>query len=215
MAYADLNGNAVIDARIVYPFAGPWHADLFCALPIDTAGVQAFNLDGVAWTCSIVRAADFAGERRVRVVGGLGGWRTTIPAKQYGGGSVTTLHILSDAAAACGEPTPVIDPSLPVVYGPAYLRPADVASYALQDIVGDGWWIDQSGTVQTAPRGGSVPSVFYALEVSGAQGVYDVATDFPADWIPGRTFANDVTIGTISRVTHIIRRDSFRTEVMV
>lgn len=215
MSWASLNGNAITWANVNFPQAGIWHADVVCVLPIDVTGPQVLTLGNASWTCAIVRAVDFTGERGVRLVGGLGGWRTTIPAKQYGNGSASALHVFSDAAAACGEPTPVLSASVPQILGLAYLRPNDVASYVLNDVLGDAWWVDSSGVVQTGPRV-SVPvaSPFNAMNVHGASGMYDIATESPGDWAPGNTFASDVVSGTISRTMYRIRKDTLRLLVM-
>jgi hypothetical protein len=216
MALASLAGIAVMRGVVVVPFSGIWHADLVLAQATGPAptGPQSLIFAGSTWTCAVVRSIDFAGERGVRVVGGLGGWRTTIPAKQYGQGTITTQMVATDAALACGESPPVLDASVPVTVGSAFLRQAGPASLALQAVLGDAWWVDSAGTVQTRPRTGTVASSFQAMRVDGAEGVYEVGTDAPNDWTPGATFSSPTVSGTVNRVTHRITPTKLRTEVM-
>lgn len=215
MSFCDLSGVLVHRMRLVVPFSGRWHADLVLVAAQDIAGPQTLNLAGTAWTCAYIRAIDFAGERGVRVVAGAGGWGQRIPDKQYGpGASITTQMVTSDAALACGEPAPVIDTSVPSTVGNAYLRQAGPAVTVLQQFLGPAWWTDTGGRVQTAPRAGTVSSAFSAIRVEGATGIYEIATEAPTDWMPGVSFSGPTVSGTVSRVTHVIDRDTFRTEVM-
>lgn len=215
MSFCDLSGVLVYRMRLVVPFSGRWHADLVLVDATDISGPQTLNLAGVTWSCAYVREIDFAGERGVRVVAGAGGWASTIPAKQYGGGiTVTTQMVVNDAALAAGELSPVLDPSVPSTLGNAFLRQRGAAISVLQQILGPDWWTDTDGRVQTAPRAGSVGSAFLATHVDGATGTYEIATESPSDWMPGVSFSGPTVAGTVSRVTHIIERNTFRTEVM-
>jgi hypothetical protein len=217
MSFATLTGIDVLAGRVTVPYSGAWHADLVLCTPIDVPGPQTLLLGTVAWTCAYVRDIAFAGRRGVRVVGGLGGWRTTIPAKQYGGGFIPTQAVLADAAAACGELPPVVSPTLPPTLGAGWCRGQDVAGATLQRVAGDAWWVDPvSGVVQTGPRvPTSIVSPFVLLDLDGATGVISIATDFPGDWAPGATFLAPTYGGTVSRAMHTIHPDTMRTEVML
>ena len=216
MAFATLSGTPIYEAHITWPYAGLWHADVLLTEAIDATGPQVLLFDGEPWACAIVRAIDFAGARGVRLVGGAGGWRTTIPAKQYGQGVVTTQHVLTDAALAAGEIPPVLGPLVPLTVGSGYCRPNDCASYVLQEFLGDAWWLDSTGTVQTIARPPTpIASAFSALAVKGAQGRYEIGTDSPNDWIPGATFLGPTVSGTINRTMHTLTRGTLRTEVLI
>ena len=215
MSLATLNGTPIYEGRITWPYAGIWHADLKLTEAIDTSGPQVLLFAGLPWACAVVRAIDFSGSRGVRVVGGTGGWRTTIPAKQYGQGLVTTLHVMTDAALACREVPPVLGPLVPLTVGSGYCRPNDAASYVLQEFLGDAWWLDSTGTVQTIPRPPTpVASPFSALAVRGSEGKYEIGTESPNDWLPGATFLGPTVSGTINRTMHTLTRDTLRTEVL-
>lgn len=216
MAFATLSGIDVYKGRITWPYAGIWHADLVLSTATDIAGSQVLLFAGKPWACAVVRAVDFAGERGVRVVGGAGGWRTTIPAKQYGQGVVTTLHVLTDAALAAGEIPPVLGPLVPLTVGSGYCRPNDAASFVLQEFLGDGWYVDSTGIVQASQRLPTpILSPFEALQVEGAAGRYIIGTESPNDWLPGAIFVGPTVSGTVNRAEHTLTRDSIRTEALV
>jgi hypothetical protein len=215
MSLADLSGVGVLRGRLTVPFSGLWHADLLLATDVVIAGGQTLTIAGAAWTCAYVRAVSFAGSRGVRVVGGTGGWRMPIPSKQYGMGTIPTLTVLTDAANACGEAVPVVDPSAPQTVGAAFLRQSGPASTVLQQVLGDAWWMDPTGTVQTAPRAGTIASRFDAMAVDGAEGLYEIATEAPNDWMPGASFSGPTVTGVISRVMVQIEPERLRVEVMV
>jgi hypothetical protein len=215
VALASLSNVAIVRGHITQPFSGLWHADLLLASATDVSGPQTLLFAGVAWSCAYIRAIDFSGERGVRVVAGRGGWRTTIPGKQYGAAGIFTRDVVNDAAAACGEPPPTLDPTIPPTVGSAWLRGAGPASDTLQRILGGLWWVDKTGVVQTSPRAGSVASPFQAMAVAGASGIYEIATDNPNEWQPGVSFSGPTVSGVVSRVMHVIEPDKLRLEVMV
>lgn len=215
MSLADLSGVPVITGLLTVPFSGLWHADLVLGQVTDVSGLQTLTFAGMTWSCAYVRAIDFSGERGVRVVAGRGGWRTTIPAKQYGAGVISSATVLNDAALACNEPAPVLGPSQPQTLGSGWCRQNTQASDVLNRVLGEAWWADRTGTVQSSARGGTVSSAFQAMAVHGASGIYEIASDSPNDWSPGVSFSGPTVSGTVSRVMHRIERDRLRLEVMV
>lgn len=216
-SFCDLSGILVTAMQLVVPWSGLWHLDVSLtgahgAMP---TGPQTLNFIGQPWACAVVREIDFAGQLGVRLVAGTGGWSQTIPAKQYGAGAISTQTVCTDAALACGEVAPVVDASVPPTLGGAFLRQRKAASLVLNQVLGDFWWADTTGTVQTKPRAGTVSSAFVASKVIGAEGWYEIATEFPGDWNPGVAFSGPTVSGTVSRLTHVIGRDTLRTEVLV
>lgn len=213
--YANLSGIPVIAASLVVPFAGIWHADVVLAQETDVAGAQVLSLAGSTWNCAYVRAIDFAGRRGVRLVGGNGGWRTAVPAKQYLSASGVVLSmVMGDLASLVQEIPPVLDASLSPTVGGAFVRQAGLASLVLQQLLGD-WWMDPTGVVQTVPRAATaITSDFVAMDVAGASGRYIIATESPGDWVPGSTFVGPTVSGTVNLVRHMLTADTIRTEVM-
>lgn len=216
--YASLSGIPVTRAELTVPFSGPWHADVILdrAVGPTPAGLQSLSLAGSLWTCSSIRAIDFSGERGFRLVGGGGGWRRTVPAREYASpAGVPTQVICNDVSAIVGETPPVVDASQPAIIGQYWCRQAGLASLVLALLFGAAWWMDPNGTVQTAPRVATpIGSPFQVLTVRPDLGLYEVSTEFPGDWMPGRTFVGPTASATISRVVHRLERGSLRTEVL-
>jgi hypothetical protein len=218
--FASLSGQTITKLHLVVPALGIWHADVLLSEAIDVSGPQVLVLSGSTWNCTAIRAVDFAGARSLRLVGGTGGWRQTLPAKQYASpAGVPTVTVVSDAAASVGEPPPVLDPSVSASLGTGYVRQTGAASLVLNDLQARGvlsWWLDPTGIVQTMPRpSATVSSPFVAESVHGASGWYRIATEFPADWQAGSRFAGVTVSGIVSRVEHRIERGQFWTEVLV
>jgi hypothetical protein len=228
--FADLSGTPVVKARIVVPYSGIWHADVTLdrVLPAPLTGPQVLTLAGSTWACSVVRSGDYAGERRVRLVGGQGGWRTEIPAAGLPPPFVSPIGVpvalvLATAAGIAGELPPNLAGYVgsPLLGGPplggAYVFQAGPMSLVLQDILGDTWYMDPTGQVQVLPLRPPTPvlSPFTVTAFDGAEGQAEIATDAPGDWMPGVTFVAPNLSGTVSRVAHVLGKDSFRSQVQL
>ena len=218
LLFADLSGIPIVRAKLDIPLTGIWMADVKLDRAVGPAltGPQVLTLAGSQWVCSPLRAIDFTGTREGRLVGGQGGWRTSVPALEYASPSgVPTALVLSDVAGTVREIPPVLSPTVPATLGQYWCRQAALASLVLWQILGSGWYMDPTGAVQTAPRFPTlIPSPFYATAVDGCVGRYEIATEFPADWVPGATFLGPTVSGTVSRVMHILEAGSLRTEVL-
>ena len=216
--FADLSGTPVIACALAIPLSGMWHVDLVLdSSPPAVVGPQVLTLAGSTWSCAPIRVIAFAGRTEARLVAGNAGWRTTVTAKQYQSpGGVVLSMVLGDLAALVQETPPVLDPSLAPTVGAGYVRQAGVASLVLQDLLGDAWWTDPTGVVQTSARPPTpITSPFTVESVHGASGRYLVATETPADWIPGATFTGPTASGTVNLVRHVLSESGFRTEIMV
>ena len=198
-AFAQLSGVPITRLRLVVPALGLWHVDADLATATDVSGSQTLVLSGSNWTCAVVRAVDFAGVRSVRLVGGAGGWRKTVPALQYASpAGVPTATVLGDAASLGGEMPPVIDPSVPATLGTNYVRQAGPASLVLQDLQDRGvlaWW--QDGTGDGADDAAPLDARLATVRRRGGQGGGRVVPDRHGD-------ARRVASGR-----HVLIRDGF------
>lgn len=217
MSWASLNGDRVISGSVTVPSAGVWAADVLLAIssPIPTSCV--LTLGDLVLRGTAVRAADFAGSRSVRLVGGGGGWRQAVTARAYQSPAGVPLSmILRDLALEVGEAV-----NVPVDYpvGTAFVREAGPASRVLRQLVGAaGWWMDPAGVTQVGPRlPGLIASDFTVIHYSGGKGTFEIATETLADWVPGRSFMGPTMSApaTISTVRHVLTNEgSSRLEVM-
>lgn len=220
-ATAVLSGTAVRFGRIVMPYGGIFHADVVLVDESEPAGPQTLTFMGVTMKMAVVRAISYVGSRGVRLIGGAGGWRTTVPAQQFSNpAGLRVSTIVGATASSVGEQVSLTsDPICGLDHqGVTYARSNGKASLVLNDpaVLGTSWWMDFNGIVQNSTRSTTlITSAYVCQAVQGAAGIYTIATEFPGDWIPGRTFANTTVSGQVNRVTHFIDGTSIRAEVMV
>ena len=219
--FASLSGLPIVRMALVLPFSGIWHADIMLDRAIDITGPQALTLSDFVGVCAIVRAVDFTGARSMRVVGGTGGWRTSVPPMQYATPTgVPVAMVCSDAAALVQELPPVIGATVAPTVGPSFLRQGGAASLVLSSLFADGWWMNPAGVVQVTPRVPTpITAPFDLLQIHGPSGIYQVASqhDLLSPWVPGATFIGPTMTSpaVVNRVTHVLEGGHLRTEVMV
>jgi hypothetical protein len=217
-----LNGVQVMVASICIPYYGTWSGDLALTTPQpepSTPGGCSVVLGNLTLTGTAFRAANFAGCRTSRLVGGYGGWRTPVTPRTYKNVSGISLSmVLGDLATEVGEQIAVATDS---VIGSFYLRATPgkppLGADVLRQLSGGLWWVDSSGKTQVGPRPqAAITSPFLIDSWHGAQGAFEVATEDPASWVPGNTFSCDTvtTTQTISMVT-ILAENSGKVRIRV
>jgi hypothetical protein len=227
--FASLTGVPVVACRLTVLYSGIWHADVMLdrAPPAPLVGPQVLALAGSTWACAVVQVGDYAGVRKARLVGGTGGWRRPVLAPELPPPFVSPLGVpialVLAAAAGLARELPVnlagyigspLLGSPPL--GGAYVFQAGPMSLVLHDLLGDDWWIDATGQVQVAPVRPPVPIVspWTCTDFDGSKGTYEIATDSPADWVPGAVFVGPTVQGSVSRVTHHLDGTKLRSVVI-
>ena len=213
MTYAAVNGIPIVKGRISIPGWGIWHADLWTDGDLAIGSAVTIELADLVAVGTVVRDVAWTGQRGVRVVGGAGGWRRAVTAQQYANPQGLTMStIASDTATTVGESV-VVDVDRTV--GVQWMRVAGSASDALYALADETWWVGLDGVTHIGTRvPGAIVSVFTATAVDQAGDIVTVATENPADWLPGKTYAGTTVSGTIDRVTHHITAMTMRTEVV-
>jgi hypothetical protein len=211
--WATLDGERIMGATITIPWMGAWSAEVLLASPVALPALSTLVLGGLSLVGVATRSTAFAGSRGVRIVGGHGGWRLSVPSRSYRG-AVTLAMVLGDAAIETGE---VVLVGTDRALGTAYVREEGPASRLLR-LLCPSWYVDATGVTQVRTRAtASVASDFTLLTMSGAQARYELATERLEDWIPARTFkavTMDAAV-TISSVTHHVTNEGLcRTEVL-
>ncbi len=214
--FATLNGSRIVGGSICLPYYGTWVADISLASadPISSDCKIVFgnlNLSG-----SIIRSAGFSGTRTVRLVGGKGGLRKPVNEQAYySSNGVKISTVLRDVCGIVGEQITIYQDR---TVGSIFVREkTDSAERILRQILGDAWWVDELGVIQTKPRASTqVKTDFTISSYSGGKGKFDIATEDPASWVPGRTFKNFNldTLQTISTV-NISLGEKSRLEILV
>jgi hypothetical protein len=206
-AYCSANGQLVTKATITIPYYGLWTADLLLPSPLSTLvdGSQVqLSLANLTMLGTAYRVDSFAGAQLARVVGGYGGWGKQVPAQPYENPSgVLASTMIADVAALVGEQAVLAQDSN---LGAFYERSAGYASDVLRELSGGLWWVAPSGVTQCGvPRAGQpIVTQFVLHDFDPAIGLMTVATEYAADWLPGRTVQTSVltTPRTLSLVTH-------------
>lgn len=215
--FAAVNGVRVVNARVIIPASGLWHADVrldtATSLP-DEQGACTTLLAGLSLKGSKFRAANYQGSLRARLMGGIG-WTRPLGTKFYKlDAGVRASIVLGDAARELGE---TLSLATDRVLGVRWARIGGApGSRLIRQIAGERWFITPDGITTIGERpGGIIASSYEVLASDGALGRFTIATETPADFAPGRTFSTP-TLGprVISCVEHVLTPDSFRTEVL-
>lgn len=216
-AHVNIAGFAVMSLALSIPYYGLWTADVTLAQAQFIPSNATLSIGAMSLVGTVVRAAQFGGSRSARLVGGYGGWRNSVVARAYQSPvGVKLSHVIGDAAAEVGEKVSVAsDRSL----GVNFIREATVASQLLRQLSNGLWWMDFTGTTQvgTTRASGAIASAFQVITSSGGKGHYTIATETPADWVPGATFTAPTvpTTKTIASVSHHIDNEGVaRIEVL-
>jgi hypothetical protein len=188
------NGQPLTGLRVTVPWRGAPIVEATAPEAVTPAGgVVSFLLGDLAVTATLVpgRSGEFSGSWSGLAVAGRGGWRKTIPAKGYRSpAGLLDVQIFADAARECGELPPVV--SAPRNVGGFYVRREGRASDAFGLLApGQDWWINSAGVTIVGQRLPTLTAApFDLLEWDPARGRVTIATDSPAAFAPGVTFAD-------------------------
>lgn len=214
--YASFAGKRATALVVTIPYKGLWIADVSMADEVrnspPTTGLLV--VADLSLLGTVFRAGDFGGNARLRIIGGRGGWSGEIRDRFYQlPRGVSLRQVLSDAARDAGETVEVlVDRKI----GSFYARAAGPAERALGQLAGDAWWVRADGVTVVGERASTIiTSPFDALEgTDPAAGRWELVTDFPGQWVPGRLFSGPtVAQQRISAVVHTLGGTNLRTSV--
>jgi hypothetical protein len=153
--YAAINGQRCTSVTLTVGNVGPWHADCDLEADPDLSGRVELAIGTLKLSGTIdPRTSDAYGlQRRVRVVGGAGGWGAPVDPKAYANDAgVKARTVAEDVARAVGETIGDFVPRDERV-GKAYVRQIGPASRTLEDVLGGvAWWVDYAGVTRAGPR---------------------------------------------------------------
>lgn len=203
-----INNARVTKGTITVPMYGPWSADLSVESVDALATSVTIAFQDLSLVGTVIRQATFAGERKVRIVGGAGGWRKTLKPRGYSlPFGVRSSSVIGDAASECGESVVV---GSDVSLGAFYTRDEGKASRVLRIIAGGVWYIDNAGVTQVKDRETSaIATPFTVTKWDGGRGIFEIASENYADWTPGKTFTTNTVpdAQTISSVSFDVTND--------
>lgn len=218
--FATCAGNQIVSGSLMIPLVGIWTADLQLATSEQVNGPVTVVIGNLTLQGFVYRSEAYGGQTRARLVGGYGGWRTSIDEQGYGNNAGVQLSmILGDAAMLCGEQINIVNNGS---VGNAFTRVAGPASDILWQLMSQGfysgWYIDTTGVTQTAPwPNNQVQTPFTVTDQRPDEGLVVIATEDYASWVPGCTFSAPQLAGTYTNggVTYVFDNDGkFRMEVL-
>lgn len=201
--YASLNGVRLTSATVSIPRVGAWVADVALAdAPKTTTGPQALVVGDLVMSGAVVRGTGYAGAGWVRLVGGRGGWSSTVSARAYALASgVPASLVLADLAVEALETIVAVEATGTV--GFQYARVKGPARATL-DRLAPSWWVDAQGLTHPRARLTGIPVTgdFQVISWRPDLGIVDVASDVLSTWVPGRTIVAP-TITTPQTIEHV------------
>lgn len=218
--FATCGGVPVVGGSLFVPLVGAWTADLYLATGTQVSGAVSVVIGNLTLAGFVYRSEPYGGQTRARLVGGYGGWRTTIPDQGYGSNAGVKLsHVLKDAAAAAGEQ---INIAADATIGNAFTRIEGPASDVLWQVMSQGlipaWHIAPSGITQTAAwPATTIGSPFVVTAQRPDEGVVEIASEDYLSWLPGCTFTAPQIVGSYTNGGVTYRFDEsgeFRFEVL-
>lgn len=185
MTFATLSGKRIVFARIVVGNIGPWFAEVELEGDDTVSGAVTLSINGRDFLGTIDASQNgaFAGSRKLRLVGGGGGWSNVVAAKGYhNDAQVKASTVADDVARSVGETIGGFVPAVERI-GIDYAREAGLASRVLEDVIGGvPWWVGYDGVtvVGARPLLTAVPDAYEVLAYDPADrraelGVTDVA----------------------------------------
>jgi hypothetical protein len=199
--FASVNGIRVVSGSLTIPTYGAWTADFDLATADPMPAAATVVIGNVTLAGTAVRTAPYVGAREWRGVAGAHGWPGTLQARAYGNSSVMLSMVLDDAAGELGEQVNIAQD---VSLGPGYTRPLGMAGpptgAELLYQLGVNWWIDANGVTQIGTRSSTpiAPGTFQVINARSGYGLFDIATEDYASWVPGATFTAPTVTGTVT-----------------
>lgn len=159
LAQITVDGNGVERMRLFVPSRGPWSADLDFLEQPDVSGQITIEQGSARLVGTVVprQSGTHTLQRRVRVVGGAGGWGNEIDQAAYhNDAGVSRRFIAQEAARLAGETLEGFASMGPSAFAVDYARERGPASRSLEDAAGGAsWWVDFAGKTQVAVRSGA------------------------------------------------------------
>lgn len=175
-----INNERAVRVRLHVPWTGAWWADVDLETAPDLDASVTLSLPGLELRGTLVESGTHALERRVRVVGGAGGWSRLLPARAYhNDAQVRARTVLEDAAREAGEELGDIIPRRAQL-GVDWVRAAGPASRTLElASSGAAWWVAYDGRTHIGTRatGPADPAAYEVLDVEARERVVVLALE--------------------------------------
>lgn len=150
MSLATLAGHRVERLSVLIPRTGIPTAEVVITTLAPISGTVDLVLGSLVLSMTVTSGGPDHARGHYTLVGGAGGWRTSIASQAYDNALEVKLStVLRDASKACGETMGAI---VERRIGPGFLRPEGDASTCLTLLCLSGWYVDEAGTTRVGVR---------------------------------------------------------------
>lgn len=207
-----LNQLRGVHARIHMPKTGAWVADVDVDLdtvPVVPSGRALLTVGTVVLTGTIDDRASgrFGTKAKIRLVGGGGGWDSSVPALHlHNDAGVFSTAVYAATASSVGEA--VVELGVPKRLGVDHVQMRGAASRVF---AGVDWWVDILGVTYVGPRPPlPTPPTIDILSWEPTTKVAEIASDVLI--MPGMTLVDPIRFGiaTVDDVEHTFGDDGAR-----
>jgi hypothetical protein len=210
MAFATLNGAAVLEAVVRMESAGAWTAEVSVDAQTAPIGRVTLAAGSAQFAGTALRAGVSNGSLLVRVVGGAGGLARELPAKRYADGTPARV-VAADILAEAGEAlSPASDAALLGRTLAGWTRVRGRAGEALRVLtqsLGATWRVLADGTVWIGVESWPEADPEHVLVDEAPQAGRIEIADESASLVPGVTFQGQRVV----RVEHRLSETALRT----
>jgi len=205
MSTATLANLPVMRASVHIPAWGMWWADVELDAESTLTGRVDLVITDLTLKGQIVSGGSWLGRSRYRIAGGYG-WCKPLKAKGYvNDAGVKTTKVLTDAANEAGE---TIEGVPAGVVGLAFDRLSGPASFALNLLAPQNWYVDEAGITRIGKRASvAVDSSITRGPVDFAAGSIELMSDSIATLLPGATCEGMTAVD----VVHVLEDKKLRT----
>jgi hypothetical protein len=206
MSTATANDLRVLSCAVELPAKGIWHADVETDGDEPLSGAVTIKLADATFVGTMRSGGVRNGRGTWKIVGGKGGWASTVKRKGYtSDAGVKIQTVIEDAARDAGE---TLRGTTSTRLGSHYTRVEGLASESLALL--DAWYVDVDGaTVIGARAASSYTAALVVKEKDDAGARVKVAADSIVGIVPGATIDGIVAVD----VRHTLDTEGLRTTV--
>lgn len=180
MTYIAINGEPVEKAEIHIPAGGVWWADLDLIEDPELSGSATLTIGDrtLVGTIDPMHNGTFGLRRRLRLLGGAGGWSSLLLAKGYhNDAGVTAREVVNDLIAENGEQLGDFAPERETL-GADFAREAAPAARTLEAAIGSAaWWVGLDGVTRVGqrPEVDAAPQSYFVRDANAREGEITLA----------------------------------------
>lgn len=204
--YVTVNGRTCISARVTIGNTGPWAAELHLPSADEITNPVTLRIGTLTMVGSIVTDGVYGEQRKLRIVGGAGGWAKVLaPWTAHNDTGVKASFVAQYAARDAGETLGSFAVARERL-GPDYTREARAASRTLESVIGDAaWWVDYAGVTQVGERPASTlaSGAYTVLDYNPAERTATLIADDPTTIQVGALLVDGIDTARVIRELEI------------